>query len=133
VTLLAADPILPAWLVLPMAALTLVVIGIHLQWMQGARMPESRRRIRTASNLVSMGAVPLIAGGFGIVNPDDHRLFVLIWLAIVGLLGIIVLLAMVDVLNNFRIHAAERRQMRSQIGGLERELRTILQERRGAR
>ena len=80
-----------------------------------------------------MGAVPLIAVGFGLVNPDDHRLFVLTWLAIVGLLGIIVLLAMVDVLNNFRIHAAERRQMREQARGLEHELRTILSERRGAR
>lgn len=128
---LAADPILPAWVVLPMAGFTLVVIGFHLQWMHRAKMPESRRRIRTASNLVSMGAVPLIAVGFGLINPDDHRLFVLVWLAIVGLLGIIVLLAMVDVLNNFRIHAAERRQIRGQIRGLEHELRAIMSERQG--
>jgi len=127
--LIIAESILPAWFVLPLASLTLIVLGVHLQWMHQADMPGSRRRIRTASNLVSMLTVPLIAAGFGIVNPDDHRLFIMVWLAIVGLLGIIVILAGVDMLNNLRLHAQERRHIRTEIRQLQGEMRTLVRER----
>ncbi len=125
----SAEPILPVWLVLPLASLTLIVLGAHLQWMHQADMPGSRRRIRTASNLVSMLTVPLIAAGFALVNPDDHRLFVMVWLAIVGLLGVIVILAGVDMLNNLRIHAMERRHIRTEIRRLQGEMRSLVRER----
>jgi hypothetical protein len=76
-----------------------------------------------------MLAVPLIASGFAIVRPDDRRAFVMIWLAVVGLLGIVVMLAMVDVLNNIRIHTAERRHMRSQRPIHDDEIRVVLPDR----
>ncbi len=127
--LTGAEPILPVWLVLPLASLTLVILGAHLQWMHHADMPGSRRRIRTASNLVSMLTVPLIAAGFALVNPDDHRLFVMVWLAIVGLLGVVVILACVDMLNNLRIHAKERQHIRTEIRRLQGEMRTLVRDR----
>lgn len=130
---LAAEPILPGWVVLPLACLAVIVIGVHLQSMHRSRMPESRRRIRTASNLVAMLTVPLLASGFGVIRPDDHRAFVMVWLVVVGLLGIIVMLALVDVLNNIRIHAAERRRVRSEIRRLEGEVRRIVGEQRSTR
>jgi hypothetical protein len=124
-----AESILPVWFVLPLASLTLVVLGVHLQWMHQADMPGSRRRIRTASNLVSMLTVPLIAAGFALINPNDHRVFVMVWLAIVGLLGVVVVLAGVDMLNNLRIHSKERHQVRSEIRQLQGEMRTLVRER----
>jgi hypothetical protein len=124
-----AESILPVWFVLPLASLTLVVLGVHLQWMHQADMPGSRRRIRTASNLVSMLTVPLIAAGFALINPNDHRVFVMVWLAIVGLLGVVVVLAGVDMLNNLRIHAQERRHVRTEISRLQGEMRTLVRER----
>jgi len=127
--LFAPDPILPAWFVLPLAVLTMIVVGFHIQWMHRVSMPGSRRRIRTASNMVSLLAIPLFATGFGLISPGDHRLFVGVWFLAMSLLGIIILLAGIDMLNSFRLHAAERRHLRSQIRRLESEFKTLMAER----
>lgn len=128
--LLATEPILPALFVCPLAIVALMVIGLHVQWMRRAPMPDSRRRIRMASNAVSMLAVPLFAAGFGLVSPDHSRLFVGVWFLGVNLLGIIVVLAGLDMFNNLRLHARDRRALRQQYRGFDRAPRGQGTERR---
>lgn len=128
--ILAADPILPPLLVFPIAALALVVTCLHLVWMQHTRMPPSRRRIRTVTGVLSLFTITLTAIGFGVITPDDARVFLLLWLTVIGLLGILVVLAAIDMANNVRIHAAERKHIRDQLTTLQHELRTLAHMRR---
>lgn len=103
------DPVLPFWLVGPLAAVVLVIIAGHLMAMRSAKaeIPASRYRIRNMNAGVMLAAVPLLACAFGVVSPDDRKFFALIWMTCVGLLGIVVVLAVVDGLNNLRLARRE--------------------------
>ena len=113
-------PIAPPWLALTLGMVTLVVVAGHLIALRTAEMPESRRRIRTVSGVVILMATPLVAYAFGIVTPAEAKLFTLAWSAVMGLLGLILILAALDIVNNGRIyrqqHRAMRAQMRQQFG-----------------
>lgn len=103
--LVQGDAVLPFWLVAPLAAVTMIVVAGHLLALRSARerIPASRYRIRSVNGGMMLALTPLLACAFGVVSPDDQKLFVLIWLTCAGLLGIVVLLALVDGLNNFRL------------------------------
>ncbi len=96
-----ASSIAPWWFVLPVAAVTLLVVAGH--WIALARsdMPAGRRRLRTANGLVMMMSVPVLAYGFGGVDTADHRRFVLAWMAASGLIVIVIALAGLDLLATF--------------------------------
>jgi hypothetical protein len=106
-------PIAPAWLALTLAMVTLVVVAGHLIALRTAEMPESRRRIRTVSGVVILMATPLAAYSFGIVTPSEAKAFTLAWSAVMGLLGLILILAALDIVNNGRIHRQQQRAMRA--------------------
>ncbi|MFG0284425.1 MAG: hypothetical protein ACF8R7_08390 [Phycisphaerales bacterium JB039] len=108
-------PIAPAWLALALGMITLIVIAGHLIALRSADMPESRRRIRTASGVVIMLATPLVAYALGIVTPAQAKAFTLSWSAVMGLLGLILILAMLDIANNARIYHRQRREMRASL------------------
>jgi hypothetical protein len=63
-----------------------------------ADMPRWRKNLRTANGLVMMLAIPVLAAGFGIVDPQNTRHFVLTWMLATGLLSLVLILAMIDVL-----------------------------------
>lgn len=128
--MLAQDPILPAVLILPLAGMALLVTSAHLVWMQRIPMPHTRRRIRTVTGVLSLFTITLTAIGFGILDPADARAFLLVWLTVIGLLGILVLLAAIDMANNVRLHAAERKHIREQLARLQVELKTLAHQRR---
>lgn len=110
---IASDsPILPAWLVIPAAAATMLLIAGHVLAMHSVRMPPSRRRIRTANSLLMLLIVPLLAYALAIASARDEREFVLVWLTVIGLLWIVVMISAIDVLNTLRMHVAERRALR---------------------
>lgn len=111
---LASSPIAPQWLVFPLAGFSIVVVLWHLASVLRLPMPSSRRRIRLANGVVMLALIPLIALAFGILSPSDARLFVICWLAVIGLLGIMVLLAMLDSANTARIHLDDRRTLRQE-------------------
>ena len=46
-----STPLAPAWLVLPMAAVVMLLLAGHCQAIQRVPMPDSRKRIRTAWQL----------------------------------------------------------------------------------
>ncbi len=131
--MLSHDPVLPEWFVLPLALFAAAVAGLHLMLLQEADVPSSRRRIRTASGLITLLVIPLVAYLFGIVSPAERRAFLLASGATVGLLFIIVLLAGVDIVDSLRLVAAERRAHRERLRSLRVELRRIVSDARPPR
>lgn len=107
----SATALVPPWLAFPVAAFLVVAIAIHLQSLKVAEIPESRRRIRTANGWVMLIATPVTAYAFGAVTTQNPRVYVLAWLAVAGLLAMVVILALLDVVNNRRIHREEAREL----------------------
>jgi hypothetical protein len=110
-----AGPLAPVWLVIPIAILTLLVVAGHVVALEKADMPASRRRIRTVNGLLMMFTIPLAAYAFGIASPARQRLFVMVWVLVIGLVLIVLFLAVVDLLNTWLITLSERREMARQI------------------
>jgi len=103
-----AEPLVSPWISMPLAALTLVALAAHVAHLHTAPMPASRRRIRSMNGSVMLVTVPSLAIAFSLVSPDRTRLFVLAWTACVALLGLMVVLAMADMVNNWRLYRTER-------------------------
>lgn len=103
--------LVPIWISAPLAMLTLVVVAAHLLALRSARMPESRRRIRTASGWLIMATAPVLAVAFSVVSPQQPRRFALVWAVAMLLLGLVILMALVDVANNLRLARQGRRML----------------------
>ncbi len=101
-------PLLPAWVVLPVAAFMLLVVAIHLMVLLKSEMPASRKRIRTLNGWIMLFLVPIGAAAFGVVSPGDPRLFVFIWMVVILMLVLLIGLAMLDMINTTRLHQRER-------------------------
>lgn len=112
---LPSTPLAPTWLVLPLAAVMLLLLAGYLISLQSGDVPPKRRRIRSANTMVMLLATPLIAYAFGIVAPANARLFLLTWLAITGLLALMILLAGLDALYSMRLHREQRRAVRESL------------------
>lgn len=106
-------PLVPSWLAVSMALVLLFFLLLHMAWIQRADMPASRRRIRIVNGWLMLAAIPLLTYAFGIAIPSKARSFVLVWAASVGVIGIIVMLAVLDMLNNWRIHHRARTRLRA--------------------
>lgn len=110
------DPILPAWLVLPIAAITLLILGGHLLALGAdADMDPQRRRIRMTNAILMMITVPLVAYGFGIATPNNARSFIYVWVLAASLLFFIIMVAGIDMLHSWRLHRAQLRALRRQL------------------
>ena len=94
----------------------MIVIAGHLLAMRTARdrIPASRYRIRTVNGGMMLAVVPMLACAFSVVSPDDQKFFVLIWLTCTGLMGIVLVLAVLDVLNNLRLGKQESDRLRAE-------------------
>lgn len=114
---LRPDPLAPAWVILPIAVLTMLVLAGHLLALARLDMPPSRRRIRRVNAALMLCTVPLLAYGFCLASPADQRVFVMVWTLGIAMVVIILWLAMVDMLNTWRLARAERR-------GLDGEFRS---------
>lgn len=121
-----AQGMLPAWLVLPICGVVLIVIAAHVLGLHMQHMPPGRRRIRTACGLLMMFVAALIAyalsiqqvpqGGAG-GDPERGRAFVMLWTIIVGLLAMMVALAAADAVHTLLIALKERAALRQQLRG----------------
>lgn len=120
----SGGPLLPAWFVLPVALVVLVLVAGHWIALGRMDMPPARRSIRSANGLVMMLAIPVLASGFGIVGTERPRTFVLTWMLASGLLLLVLLLALLDMAYTWRLALGTRRALRD-------ELRST-QERAGA-
>lgn len=117
-----SEPILSAWIVVPMAAVTLLLLAGHLTALQTAAMPRSRRRIRTINGLLMMLVTPLIAYVFCVATTNEPKTFVLGWTAVVWLLASIIFVAVVDAMNTLRLAREERAELRGRLVALRRAL-----------
>lgn len=106
--LLAAGPILTPWLVIPIISVAMLLVAGHTLAIQRVEMPASRRRIRTANGLIMLVALPMLAYALCIAGPHDKRLFVLAWTAVMGLVGMVIVLALLDIANNLRLYGRGR-------------------------
>ena len=107
-----ASGLVPAWAVFPLAVLAMLVVAGHVLWLPHADMPASRRRIRIANGLLMLFTLPLAAYALGIADPSsDKRGFVLAWMMVSGMVTIVLLVAMVDLANTWRLHRRELRGM----------------------
>jgi len=114
----------PATLVLPVAILALLVLAAHVVSVSRSTMPASRRRIRMSNGMLMMFSIPIAAYAFGFASPETQpREFALAWMMVAGLLVLIVAIAVLDVVNTFRLHVPERAQMRREL----REARSALE------
>lgn len=109
-TTLAAS-IAPAWFVLPVAAVALLVTAGHWVALAKSDMPAGRKRLRTANGLVMLMTIPVLAYGFGVVDTSDQRRFVLTWMAASGLIIIVVALAGLDLCSTFLFARKARREL----------------------
>lgn len=116
--LFAAGPLAPPWAVFPMALVTMIIIAAHLRGVARADVPPSRRRIRTANGWLMMFLAIALACATGVVSTADKRTFVLCWMAVAGLTGMVLLLAWIDAFNSLRLHRRDRRELRGQFRGL---------------
>lgn len=101
-------PLLPAWVVLPVAAIMLLIVATHLMLLLKSDMPASRRRIRTLNGWIMLFLVPIGAAAFGVVTPSDPRLFLLIWIVVILMLFLLIGLALLDMVNTTRLYRQER-------------------------
>lgn len=133
--ILASATILPPWLVLPLAIPTMLVIAAHVLAVHQSDHPLKRRRIRVVNGLLMLLITALLAYALGmaeVVNvpaqdPSGARRFLVIWLSIVGLVGIVVALAGADAAHTLLAGLKVRRQLR---GEMRRQLAGDLARRR---
>lgn len=112
----ASGTIAPWWAVAPLAAVTMLVLAVHLGTLPRVEMPESRRRLRTVNGWLMLLVVPLAAYGFGVADPSvNGRVFVMVWMMVAGLLVLVIGLAAADVINTWRLHRKEVREIREHL------------------
>ncbi|MBX3380088.1 MAG: hypothetical protein KF805_08320 [Phycisphaeraceae bacterium] len=114
-------PLLPAWVVLPVAAIMLLVVATHLMVLLRSDMPASRKRIRTLNGWIMLFLVPIGAAAFGVESPSDPRLFVLVWSIVILMLVLLIGLALLDMMNTTRLYRRERDKLGDHFGQSPRE------------
>ncbi len=120
-----ANSTVPLWIILPLGMLAALVISVHLAALPRAEMPPSRRRIRMANGVMLLALTVLLTYALGFVGmlPDGGgsighiRAFVLVWMAIIGLLPIVLGLAAMDMFNTWRLQRDALRLVRAQRRG----------------
>ena len=108
--------IVPIWVSAPLAMLTLVVIAAHLIAMRSADMPESRKRIRTANGWLMLITVPVLAIAFSLVSSANPRQSALVWAIAILLLGLVLVMAFVDIGNNLRLAREKQKRLHRTLG-----------------
>ena len=108
--------IVPIWVSAPLAMLSLVVIAAHLIAMRSADMPESRKRIRTANGWLMLVTVPVLAIAFSLVSSANPRQSALVWAIAILLLGLVLVMAFVDIGNNLRLAREKQKRLHRTLG-----------------
>lgn len=108
-------PLLPAWVVLPVAVLTLLVLGGQFWVISRSAMDAQRKRLRQTTTFLMMIVTPMAAYGFGIAAPARGREYVIVWVLIAALLFLIILLALLDMLHSMRLYRVQAAAVRHQL------------------
>jgi len=95
----------------PPLAIEVVAARIH----DAAEMDPQRRRIRMTNAVLMMVVVPFVVYGFAIATPSKARAYVYVWVITAALLMMIIMVALIDMLNSWRLQRAQLRELRRQI------------------
>lgn len=111
-----ALPAISPFIALPAAFALMLIVALHARHTSRSAEPASRKRIRIANGYLMMFTLPLLAVGFSMLDPRLHfREWALVWLAAITLLGMNVGLAVIDMLNTFRLVRSARRRLRASL------------------
>ena len=108
------EPLMPSWLVIPMAVVLVFIVGRHVLAIPGAGFSPSTRRIRTAAGLIMMALIPALAFGLSVTDTNQPKTFVIAWMIALGLTLIMLILALADISNNLRLFVIYQRAARKQ-------------------
>lgn len=120
---LAANTILPAWLVLPLSAVVMLVVAAHVLAVHSSDLALMRRRVRVVNGLLMLVLVAMLAYALGmaqvvdrpIADPSGTREFLVVWLMIIGLLAMVIALAVFDAMQTVASGVRVRRQLRAEM------------------
>ncbi|MFN0012573.1 MAG: hypothetical protein ACKVS8_13120 [Phycisphaerales bacterium] len=114
---LAPDLVSP-WVAVPLAMALMFLVAGHVLAVQRTPMPASRRRIRTASGLLMLVVAPLLAHAISTgPGTDQPRPMAVLWLFILSMLGMVVALALLDLVNTLRLARHGRAGARGRVRG----------------
>lgn len=111
---IAVGALVPSWLAVPMAATVMIAAAGHIASLQRSAIGHRRKSIRTAVAWLTLVTAPLLAIASSIATPDQPKLFVLSWLCVMVLVGVILVLALMDSLVTGREVRARLRVLRDQ-------------------
>lgn len=89
---------------IPIAMICAVWIVWYWRRLGHHEVPESRRRIRRASMLVMAVTLPIMVRGVSFVDENTPVDFVVAWGMIILLILLLLVVAMIDLWNNLRLH-----------------------------
>lgn len=125
--------VLPPLVVLPLACIAVLVVSAHLAAMAADReMPLSRRRIRTATGIVMLATILVLAYSFAYAPVGNPRRFTIAWSMSVMLLAVVLGLGGLDAINNVRLARLTRRRIGKAGRELERQIARAIAEHRSA-
>ncbi|MBL9030465.1 MAG: hypothetical protein JNM80_01985 [Phycisphaerae bacterium] len=110
---MTSGPLVPAWVACSVGGLFLVVLALHLMSLRASPLETRRKRIRTVTTVVMMLVTPLAAYAFGVAEPARARAYVLVWLVVTGAMGLVLVLALLDMGQSVREHRRHLRRLRS--------------------
>lgn len=102
---------LSASVVLPIAMPIMILAGVYTLLIQRRPMPASRRRIRTATGVLLICTVGLMAFNLVNVSAAQHRTFLILWTVLIAMVALLLLLAALDMLNTLRLYVGHRSQL----------------------
>jgi phosphatidylglycerophosphate synthase len=105
--------LVPKAYAMPLAAALMILVGLHISACRERLAGGARRRIRIANGYVALIAIPLLAIGFSVIDPDTHATaWVLVWLCAMALVAMNIGLALLDIVNTARVTRHSRAELR---------------------
>jgi len=125
-------PLAPLGPTMMVSGLLVVILALYAMWAQSVPMQASRRRLRVATSMVMMLLLGALSFALTSVTPASPRTFLLAWSVVLLLVGLVLMLAVMDGFNTFRLYNAERalvtRQIAEQMARDARERREAARE-----
>lgn len=112
-----SGPLLSIWVSGPVAVLALGAMTWYSLRLRSRPMPRTRRRLRKMGTLVHLLLVPMLVYALSIVDPStEPGRFLVAWLCVLLLVAVTLVVALLDIANNIRLHRAEKRLLARDLG-----------------
>lgn len=117
----------PVWSVLTALPVAALIIWYFLR-LGRDDVPVSRRRVRRVSLIAVLATLPMLVRVFSFVDPEQQpTAFIIWWSLIFVMILLIVATALLDMVNNFRLH---HETMQAELHDAAAELAEAMRKRR---